>query len=143
MGSMIDDEFDEDVPIERFGPSPSADQLPEIRALLAEETARGMEANTLAMKLWCTYLFMNGAAEDSLLVWRAKRSGFDAGISIDAQLLLGAGIDATIAFLSASDDELAPDALAYVRDFANSADGEDFTVEEQTQWYDNYYGWRA
>src|SRR5262245_1376593 len=97
---VIDDEFDEDVLIERFGPSPSTGQLTEIRALLVNETARGMAANTLAMKLWCTYLFFNGAVEDSLLVWRAKRSGFDAGISIDGQLLLGAGIDATVAFLT-------------------------------------------
>ncbi|MEV4310673.1 hypothetical protein [Actinocrispum sp. NPDC049592] len=140
---MIEDEFDEDVLAERFGPTPTADQLPEIRALLAAETARGMAANTLAMKLWCTYLFLNGSPADTLLVWQAKESGFDASISIDGQLLLGAGIDATVEYLTASGDEAAPAALAYIREFAASADSEDFTPEQQAQWYRGYYGWRA
>lgn len=102
--------------IERYGLPPREDELPHIRDALAEATrleAEG-EGDTTYMKELCVLLFAAGRVEDSLVVWRAKRASFDAGCSIDVQLLCGAGFDATLRYLQGLDDDDAREAYAYI-----------------------------
>jgi hypothetical protein len=116
----ITEDDEEDVLIERFGLDPAGPQLDEIRVLLAEQTALGMSANTLVMRLLCVYLFDNGSLGDVMRIWRAKRSGWDSQFSVDVKLLCGAGLAETKAFLAASSDELAAEALEYLVKCENS-----------------------
>ena len=54
------------------------------------------------LRTLCIQLFSLGVAEDSLLIWDAKQSSFDAGCGLDVQFLCGAGLEATKEFLSGS-----------------------------------------
>src|SRR5258708_7595175 len=87
----------EDDALQRFGLTPKADDLPTIRQLLVEETerARKHQGNEPLLRLFCIQLFAHGDIEDTLLIWRAKQSNFDAACGIDVQLLCGAGLEAT------------------------------------------------
>jgi hypothetical protein len=108
--------MDEGEVILRFGLPPRADDLPAIRVQLDEATRLECddEGDTLVMKALCVLLFAARHVEDSLAIWRAKRASFDAGFSIDVQLLCGAGFDATLRYLREVDSEDAREALAYI-----------------------------
>lgn len=56
-------------------------------------------------------LFKLGHVEDAPLVWRAKRCCFDMQGLLDAQLLCGGGIDATLAYLASVGEPEARDYL--------------------------------
>jgi hypothetical protein len=86
---------------ERFGLSPDPSVVPEIRRLIAEETAREGrgEGNTLVLRLHALQLFNCGVLADVLLIWRAKRASFDASCAIEVELLCGRGLDATRQYL--------------------------------------------
>ena len=105
--------MDETEVTERFGLPPRASDLPVVREALAE-MARLDAENTLPMKALCVVLFAAGNLEDSLLVWRAKKASFDAGCSIDVQLLCGAGFDATLRYLRGINSDEARAALGYI-----------------------------
>lgn len=139
----ITEDDDEDVLIEHFGMSPTGPQLAEIRALLAQQTGHGMSANTLIMRLLCVYLFDNGSLDDVLDIWRAKRSGWDSHFSVDVQLLCGAGLAETKAFLAASSDELAGEALDYLVKCEEAGDFEEFTPAAYSAVQRDYYTPRA
>jgi len=109
---------DEGGVIERFGLPPRAEDLPIIRDELArrarlEHDQQG-EGDTLIMKALAVLLFAASHVEDSLHIWRAKRSSFDAACSLDVQLLCGAGYDATLRFLRETDGDDARNALTYI-----------------------------
>ena len=72
-------------------------------------------------------LFAAGNVEDSLHVWRAKRSSFDAACSLDVQLVCGAGFDATLRFLREHDSDDARAAIEYILscDAAGDFEGHD------------------
>jgi hypothetical protein len=139
----ITDDHDEDVLIEHFGMRPTGPQLDEVRALLAEQTERGLESNTLIMRLLCVYLFDNGSLDDVLPIWRAKRSGWDSQFSVDVQLLCGAGLAETKDYLAGSSDEHAAEALEYLLLCEEADDFEDFTPAGYSAVQHDYYTPRA
>lgn len=124
-------ERDESAVIARFGLPPQEADLPAVRAMLDDEVRREREdddeSDTLVIKALCVVLFANGNVEDTLAIWHAKRASFDAGCSIDVQLLCGAGFDTTCRYLRESEDADARDALAYVHecDAAGDFEGHD------------------
>ncbi|GHA93237.1 hypothetical protein ACIQRS_22395 [Streptomyces termitum] len=128
----------------RYGLRPVGADLDEIRALLREHTARERRAqgsgDTEVMRLCCFYLFSSGDLDDVLLIWSAKQASFDAACSIDIEFLLGHGLDATKAYLSASRAPSATAALDRLREFEANGVFEDFSVEERSASYDRYYG---
>jgi hypothetical protein len=90
---------------------------------------------TEAMKLCCVQLFNHGSLADVPLIRQAKESSWDAHFSINVQLLCGAGVTATKAFLANHPENGARQALDYLirREAAGDFDG--FFVAEQSAWY--------
>ncbi|CAM5608086.1 hypothetical protein [Streptomyces aurantiogriseus] len=135
--------MDEQESLRRYGLRPVGADLDEIRALLREHTARERRAqgdgDTVLMKLCCVQLFNSGDLDDVLLVWSAKQASFDAACSIDIELLLGHGLDATKAHLSANRAPSAAAALDRLRELEADGEFEDFSVEEYSAVYDRYY----
>ena len=72
-------------------------------------------------------------AEDILLIWDAKMSGFDMGSVVDVQFLCGAGLDATKRFLASQRDERALEALHYISECEEAGDFDGFSPEEHLQ----------
>jgi hypothetical protein len=64
----------------------------------------------------CIQLFSAGIPRDALLIYRAKMSSFDAGCYIDIQLVCGAGLEPTKAFLRESSEADAKRLLAVLED---------------------------
>ncbi|MFG2123879.1 hypothetical protein [Streptomyces sp. NPDC048710] len=130
--------------LRRYGLRPAGVDLDEIRALLEERTERERrvqgEGDTELMKLCCVQLFNSGHIDDALLVWSAKEASFDAACSIDIQLLLGHGLDATKAHLSAHPAPSAAAALRRLIEGEAVGELEGFSVEEHSAFYDSYYG---
>ncbi|MER7770950.1 hypothetical protein [Kitasatospora sp. NPDC096140] len=135
--------MDEDAGLRRFGLRPDRTHLGEIRALLGEHTAREKhaqgEGDTELMKLCCVQLFNSGDPDDALLIWSAKQAGFDAACSIDVELLLGHGLEATKTHLSTHPSPSAAEALARLRELESLGAFEGFSVEELSSGYDRYY----
>jgi hypothetical protein len=103
-----------------------------IRYLLTQEIAQhaaeqeGMLPN---IKRCAAMLYRLGMVEDSLLIWEAKDTHFDTLCGLDVQLLIGGGLDATVAYLHTVD---ATDAIAYIeacRERGDFADMERFERE--------------
>jgi hypothetical protein len=128
----------------RYGLRPVGADLDEIRALLREHTARERraqgEGDTELMRLCCFQLFNSGDLDDVLLIWSAKQASFDAACSIDIEFLLGHGLDATKAHLSANRAPSATAALDRLRELEADGEFEGFSVEERSAVYDRYYG---
>lgn len=82
---------------------------------------------------WCAYMLAElGDPVDVPRLWRAKHTTFDTSIGMDVQcLVVGVGVDATLAFLETSDD---PDASKIAAHLRTRRDGGDF---------DDLEGWRA
>ncbi|MFC9958682.1 hypothetical protein [Streptomyces sp. JHA19] len=140
---MDDYGTEEDECLRRYGLRPGGADLDEIRALLAEHAARERrgqgEGNTLVMKLCCVHLFNGGDLDDVLRIWDAKQSSFDAACSIDAELLLGHGLEATKAHLSTHPAPAAAAALERLLELERCGQFEDFSVGEHSAYYDEYY----
>jgi len=133
--------------IGRYGLPPRFDDLPAIREELIEQVRleQEEEGDTLVMKELCVLLFAAGQPEDALAIWRAKQASFDAGCSVDVQLLCGAGFDTTIRYLRGIDRDDARDALAYLLacDVAGDFEGHDAPggrLSEILPAYRRYYG---
>lgn len=130
----------EDESLRRYGLRPSAADLPHIREmLLAEAALDQQDADTELMKLCSFQLFDAGQLDDVLVIWHAKEASFDAHCSIDVQLLCGAGLDATKAYLKAHSSADAASALHYLRECEAAGDFDGFSVAEQTRWRAEYY----
>jgi hypothetical protein len=68
--------------------------------LRAEAERRGQgDGDTALTKLCCVQLFNAGVLDDVLLIWQAKEASWDAHNAIDVQLLGGAGLKETKAYL--------------------------------------------
>ncbi|KUL70635.1 MULTISPECIES: hypothetical protein [unclassified Streptomyces] len=135
--------MDEEACLRRYGLRPAGADLDEVRVLLGEHAARERraqgEGDTILMRLCCVQLFNSGALDDVLLIWDAKRSSFDAACSIDVEVLLGHGLDATKAHLSAHPTPSAAAALHRLRELETAGVFEDFSVEEFSASCDEYY----
>ncbi|MFE9423616.1 hypothetical protein ACFYNO_11720 [Kitasatospora sp. NPDC006697] len=136
--------MDEEESLRRYGLRPRRARLGEVRALLREQTERERraqgEGDTELMKLCCVQLFNSGEPADVLLIWAAKQASFDAACSIDVQLLLGQGFEATTAQLAAHPSPLAAAALAHLQELDAMGEFEGFTPEKHSAGYDRYYG---
>ena len=69
----------------KFGLPASPQCRYEIRRLLAEEIEREKEGKSgeEMLRTLCLQLFSLGVAEDTLLIWDAKQSSFDAGCGLE------------------------------------------------------------
>jgi hypothetical protein len=67
-------------------------------------------------------------------------SSFDAGFYIDIQLVCGAGIERTKAFLLDSGDALARELLAHLENCISAGDFDGFTPADHLAFYCGYYG---
>lgn len=56
------------------------------------------------LKQLCVQVYSYGCPEDAIVIWNAKRLDFDAGISIESELLIGAGLDKTIEHVLENED---------------------------------------
>ncbi|GAB3452210.1 hypothetical protein [Actinophytocola sediminis] len=133
----------------RYGLRPDPSVLPELRALLAHETeieraayagesaADDIETDHELMRLVSAQLFGIGSLADVPLLWRAKRTSMDTSSAIDIQMLCGAGLDETEAYLSANGPE---EALDYLRQCRDAGDFDDFTPAGRMVEYEWYYG---
>ncbi|XVQ10708.1 hypothetical protein ACQP1W_50815 [Spirillospora sp. CA-255316] len=127
----------------RYGLHPEGAELDEVRGLLEEQTRleRGSQGHgdTELMRLCCVQLFHAGLLDDVMLIWRAKSSSMDAACSIDVQLLCGAGLPETKAFLAGLQSEEARSAWEWVRACEEAGDFEDFSVAAQSRQEGSYY----
>lgn len=79
---------------------------------------------------------MHGKVEDSLKIWEAKTVDFDTYCGVDIQLVPFAGVNETVSFLQAQNDDEAKEALKYVLACSKAGDFED--LEEyynETPWW--------
>lgn len=127
---------DEDEWYRRHGLHPA--DLQQVRDMLREQTALGVDNNSALIHLGCTQLFLHGDVADVRLIWRAKHSSFDAACSVEWQLLCGAGRDRTLDHLRALGTAEAAEVLTYLS-ACHPDDVTAFTVEEQSRWYARYY----
>lgn len=88
-------------------------------------------------------LFSRGYLEDVLRIWDAKQSGFDLSVALDVQLLCGAGLTETKAFLALHEDPKAARALEYILECEATDDFLDFSPASRLEWYRAYFGMAA
>jgi hypothetical protein len=133
----------EDELLQRYGLHPTGPDLDQVREILRGEVARERhrlgDGDTELMKLCCVQLFHHRSLADVLLIWQAKESGWDPHHSIDVQLLCGAGLDATKAFLADDSGGEARKALDYLIECETAGDFDGFTVADQSAWHHRYY----
>ena len=132
--------MDEHDLLARFGLTPVAADLPEIRRLIQTAIADSNRDSNEPLKLLCIQLFSAGIPSDALLIYGAKMSSFDASCYIDIQLVCGAGLEATKAFLRASRAPEAKALLAVLQDSRYTTDFEGFAPQQQLDSYRHYYG---
>ena len=132
--------MDEKELLARYGLVPAAADLPEIRLLIRSLTADEKRGSNEPLKTLCIQLFSAGIPSDALLIYKAKMSSFDAGCYIDIQLVCGAGLEATRAFLRESSEPAARELLTYLQDCISAGDFDLFTPERHLDIYRHYYG---
>ena len=129
--------------LKRFGLSPRPEDVPAIRAILREEArlerASQGAGDTEAMTLCCVQLFCAGQVSDSLEIWRAKRASWDASISIDIQLLCGAGLVPTKQYLLGLKTDEATAALSRLTECEKAGDFDHFSVDQYIADSKEYY----
>lgn len=122
---------------------PSDDALPRVRELLASEAEAERSGHPrvedLAL-LCCVQLFSRGYLEDVLRIWEAKQSGFDLSCYLGVQLLCGAGLAETKAFLALQEDPRAASALKYIIECESSGDFGNFSPASMLANYQTYFG---
>lgn len=127
----------------RFGLCPGAEDWPLIRDVLSAEVYQERlsqgRGNTELIKLCCVQLFSQGQKDDILAIWRAKTASLDADGAVEVQLLCGAGLETTQAYLSALSQPAAQAALARIRQCVAAGDFEEFSPPEQMAFYQAYY----
>ena len=127
--------------LHKFGFPASPTHRDEIRRLLSEEIGRERNGRSgeEMLRTLCLQLFSLGVADDSLLIWDAKQSSFDAGCGLEVQFLCGAGLDETRQFLAKSDDRAASAALKYLLECDRSGDFEGWKPQKTIADYQKYY----
>jgi hypothetical protein len=135
--------MNEDESLRRYGLRPAESDLDQIREMLEIQTVlehrNQGDGDTELMKLCCVQLFNVGTLHDVLMIWQAKTSSWDAHCSIDVQLLCGAGLAETKAYLLTEGSRSASAALDYLLQCEAAGDFTDFSVENQSRWYSEYY----
>jgi hypothetical protein len=132
--------MDENELLVRFGLVPIEADLAEVRRLIESLIADDRRDSNEPLKTLCIQLFSAGHPADALLIYKAKSSSFDAGCCIDIQLVCGAGLEPTKAFLRGSSEAKAKELLALLQNTSSAGDFDDFTPEKQLNFYRHYYG---
>ena len=79
----------------------------------------------------CAFLLYRlGRPDDVFLLWQAKHLDMDVGCSLGVEYFVGAGVDATLAFLAQCDAPEAGEIAAYV----GEAFVTDDAMQEQSGW---------
>ncbi len=131
----------EDECLVRFGLTPRPEDVAEVRRLLDAETAKGVDGeDSSVVRLLCVQLFHIADLGDVLRIWRAKRANFDNGCSVDVQLLCGAGLAETRAFLRREGSAGALEALEYLDECVGTEDFVEFSVAAARAEHARYYG---
>lgn len=86
--------------LEKYTLAPDPKLAEEMREIIHQEIGNEDRDDNGILKLSCSQLFSIGQVEDSLLIWKAKRSDFDAACYLDIRLLCGASLGETKEFLS-------------------------------------------
>ncbi|MET8830200.1 hypothetical protein ABZX40_32115 [Streptomyces sp. NPDC004610] len=135
--------MDEDEWLLRHGLRPDERGLDEVRALLREhiglERQSQGDGDTILMKLCCVQLFQAARLDDVLLIWSAKMASWEAGFSIDIQLLCGAGLERTKAYLAEQSSPESEAALKRLRYCEDAGDFDGFSPAERFAYYAAYY----
>ncbi len=135
--------MDEDESLQWYGLHPRGESLDEVRELLslqaAKERAAQGRGDVELMKLCCVQLFNAGELRGVLSIWRAKTASMDAHCSIEAQLLCGAGLAETKAFLAGRSMQEAEVALRRLTVCETAGDFEGFSVAKWSESYADYY----
>jgi hypothetical protein len=135
--------MNEDESLRRYGLRPVVEDLDHVRDILEAQAALERreqgDGDTELMKLCCVQLFNAGNLDDVLPIWRAKESSWDAHCSIDVQLLCGAGLEETKAYLATEKSEDASEALDYLVSCEATGDFLNFSVENRSRFYARYY----
>jgi hypothetical protein len=129
--------------IDRFGLQPDQQHLAAIRSILkeqidAERQQQGL-GDTELIKLCCIQLFSVGDVSDIELIWHAKTSSMDADASVDVQLLCGAGLGPSKAYLQSINQPWAEDALGRVVECERAGDFGDFDPATQMSFYRDFF----
>jgi hypothetical protein len=133
-------DVDADEILHRYTLRPRAEDLQQVRELLATRLDDDDEdTDTDVLKLCCVQLFNVGDLDDVVTIWQAKSASFDAFCSIDVQLLCGAGLVETKAYLAAMSSQDAADALQYIEECEATGDFAGFSVSEWAAMYATYY----
>jgi hypothetical protein len=132
--------MDENELLSRFSLVPVAADLPEIRRLIQSLIADDERDSNGPLKLLCIQLFSARIPSDALLIYKAKTSSFDAACYIDIQLVCGAGLEPTKAFLRESSEADAKKLLALLEDGNSAGNFDGFTPERHLEFYRRYYG---
>jgi hypothetical protein len=74
------------------------------------------------LRLSALLLYKIGNVEDAPLLWEAKTVNFDTFCGLDIQLLVGAGVDETLAYLNGLGDEESLKASEYIEDCRGTGD---------------------
>jgi hypothetical protein len=129
--------------LEKFGVTPDSSYLNEIRGILSAEVEREEQdqgaGDTELMRLCCVQLFSAGNPADALLIWKAKSASMDAAASIEIQLLCGAGLTETKAYLRSEGSELATQVLNELDASEKQGDFKEFFAGSQIDSYRDYY----
>lgn len=127
--------------LRRYGLRPTGADLDAVRTLLAREIEREYdeEGDRDLMRLCCVQLFHAGELRDVLLIWRAKGSSFDAHCTVDVQLLCGAGLAETKAYLGTEGSADAADALEWLAGCEETGDFGRFSVDRWSRGEVSHY----
>ena len=131
-----------DEALQKFGLPALPQHREEIRQLLLEEIelARKSEDREEMLRTLTLELFSIGMVEDSVLIWKAKQSSFDASFTVDIQSICGAGLAETKEYLAQSTDPSAPEALDYLTECEQTGDFVGWTPQWTIDQYREYYG---
>ena len=132
----------DDDALREFGLPADSRHRSSIMAAIHREVApeREEEGDQELIKCLVVQLFSIGALEDSLEIWKVKQSGFDLSISIDVQLMCGAGIDATKQYLENHASAESQKALEYLLKCIDAGDFDEWTPQGWIDHYRRYYG---
>jgi len=122
-----------------FGIIPPTEKRQEILALLLKEIDNEDSESNEYLKTLCILLFSIGNVQDAINIWKAKSKNFDAGAYIDVQLLVGAGLDETKAYLLSVDDRNAKEAYDYLIKCEKSGDFIDFNNDKYLESIKRYF----
>jgi len=102
----------------------SQEDRPLIRFLLEQEIVYHENAWGIfeSIRLCGTLLFLLAQVEDVHLLWEAKTANFDTMSGFDVQLLVGAGVAPTLAYLQQIEEEWAEDARIYLEECQQAGD---------------------